>query len=153
MKKKFRLAWRFIILNEKDEILLVKQKNNWAIPGGGIDFWEDLISTIARESKEELWIEAQMDKIIFMQDFISCKNEKLKHHFEVFCTIKNNKDFENVIKTYKNSSHSYELRDAKWFSIDNFPENFLPIKLKEVLKNFLKDKNNFCVKYHSAINL
>jgi ADP-ribose pyrophosphatase YjhB (NUDIX family) len=38
MAKKFRVAGRFIVINDKNKILLVKQKNNWAIPGGGVDF-------------------------------------------------------------------------------------------------------------------
>gem|GEM_PF-6573524 len=29
---KFRAAGRFIIINEKEEILVVKHKKNWAIP-------------------------------------------------------------------------------------------------------------------------
>jgi hypothetical protein len=32
MSQKFRLAGRFVIINEKNEILIVRQKNNWAIP-------------------------------------------------------------------------------------------------------------------------
>jgi hypothetical protein len=82
-----------------------------------------------------------------MQDFISTK--KNKHCFEFFCTIKNNKDFEDVEKTYKEASHSYELKKIKWVRIEDFPENFKPKKFKKVLKNFLKDKESFFCEYIS----
>ncbi len=151
MSKKFRAAGRFVIVNDKNEILLVEQKNNWAIPGGWIDFWENLYEVIQREAEEELGIKAQMDKIVFIQDFISSHKEKPKHCLEYFCSLKNNSDFENVEKTYKTATHSFELKDVKYFSIDNFPENFKPKAFKKTLEKYLKDKQNFSCEYISGL--
>jgi len=147
MSQKFRLAGRFVIINEKNEILIVRQKNNWAIPWWWIDYWENLDDNIKRESEEELWIKAQKDKIIFSQDFISSK--KNKHCFEFFCTIKNNDDFKDVENSYKKASHSYELKKIKWVKLEDFPENFKPKIFKKVLKKYLNDRENFFCEYIS----
>jgi hypothetical protein len=92
-----------------------------------------------------------MEKIIFIQDFIPHHKEKPKHCLEYFCSIKNNNDFENIEKTYKKASHSYELLDVKWFKIDDFPENFKPKALKKVLKKYLKNKENFSCEYITGL--
>gem|GEM_PF-6358676 len=88
-----------------------------------------------------------MDKVIFIQDFIAKKKKKKKHCLEYFCSIKNNKDFENILATYKNSTHAYELLDAKWSSINNFPENFLPKNLPKILKKYFENKKTFSCEY------
>ncbi len=151
MKKLFRPTARFIVINKKQEILVVLQKHNWAIPWGGIDFWENICDAISRESFEELWIKAECDKFIFVQDFLKNRKGKDMHLFDFFWTIKNNKDFENVENTYKNSEYAYELRDVKWFKLEDFPKDFKPKALKKVLKKYLKDKKNFSCKYISGI--
>ena len=151
MKNNFRAAARFVIINKNNEILIVRQKNNWAIPWWWIDFGESIFEAISREAFEELWVKAKAEKIVFIQDFLWKWKWEDTQMMEYFCSIKNNKDFENIIETYKSASHSFELIEVKWCSLDDFPEDFLPSCLVEVLARYFKNKEEFSCEYVSGI--
>ena len=102
MQRYFRPAARLVILNEENEILLVRHKRYWALPGWGIDIWESIETALNRESIEELNTPAQMDQIIFIQDYLDERREWKIHALEYFCTVKNTKDFENVVQNSSN---------------------------------------------------
>ena len=55
----YRVSIKSLVRNEKGEILVVKEtgRNNWDLPGGGIDHGEDIKLAIAREMKEEVNLE------------------------------------------------------------------------------------------------
>jgi len=147
MKENFRNASRLVVLNEKNELLIVHMWKVWGIPWGWIDFWETILEALERESIEELWIKAEGDKLIFIQDYTDTRKWKYTHFFEYFWTIKNNNDYKNVLETYKNSSHAFELLEIKWCSLDNLPENFMPKAFPKVLKKYLENKNTFTCEY------
>lgn len=52
----FRLSINAIILNEKGEVLVVKEsgRSEWDMPGGGMDHGENLKQALARELHEEV---------------------------------------------------------------------------------------------------
>lgn len=147
MQRYFRPAARLVILNEKNEILLVRHKRYWALPGWGIDIWESIETALNRESIEELNTPAQMDQIIFIQDYLDERREWKIHALEYFCTVKNTQDFENVLQNSQGASHSFEYVEIAWFDVNNFPEKFMPIAFPEVIKNYIENKNNFPTKY------
>ena len=151
MKENFRNATRFVVINEKDEILIVNLWKCWAIPWGWIDFWETIVKALERESIEELWIKADADKLIFIQDYTDTRKWNFTHFFEYFWTIKNNDDFKNVLETYKSSSHAFELLDIKWSKIEDFPEGFMPKAFPEVIKKYLNNKEKFSCEYISGM--
>jgi len=152
MQEVFRPAVRWIVVNDKNEVLLVQhKKGNWAIPGGGLDFWENLLDWLKREFMEELGVDIKIGKMIFLQDFLFEKNWKKAHSLEYFFLIENYKDFEKIKETYQKSSHSFELKDVKFFSLENFPENFKPQNLKKVLQKYFENKQNFNCEYVSGI--
>ncbi len=151
MERFFRPASRLVIVNSKNQILLARHKRYWALPGGGIDIWESIETALNRESIEELNIPAQMDKIIFIQDYLDERKEWKIHAMEYFCTLKNNQDFENVVHTWKDSSHAFELENLAWFDVENFPEKFMPVAFHRVIKEYIKNKHNFSTNYVSWI--
>lgn len=55
----FRVALKAVILNEKNEILVVKESGRdwWDLPGGGLDHGESLKQGLARELFEEVGYE------------------------------------------------------------------------------------------------
>lgn len=52
----YRISIKGLIRNEKNEILVVKETGRswWDLPGGGMDYSENIKSAIAREMKEEV---------------------------------------------------------------------------------------------------
>lgn len=149
--KNFRNASRLVILNDKNELLIVHMWNVRAVPWGWIEFGETIIEALQRESMEELGIKAIPDKLIFIQDYVWKRKWNQTHFIEYFWTIKNNHDFENVLNIYKDSSHAFELVDIKWCKIDDLPDDFMPKALPNVIKKYLENKSSFCCEYVSGI--
>lgn len=42
-----------LVFNEQNQLLIVWDKNNWVLPGGGIEEWETMLDTLHREIYEE----------------------------------------------------------------------------------------------------
>jgi hypothetical protein len=76
-----------------------------------------------------------------MQDFLVEFHDKQTHNhgLEYFCTIKNNRDFFDVVDTYHNSTHAHELNDLNWFSMNEIPETMRPRSFIPVLEKYLKN--------------
>lgn len=67
-RKKPSITVDAIILNEKEEILLVKRKNepfrdHWALPGGFVEYGERVEDATIREVKEETGLEVEIIKL------------------------------------------------------------------------------------------
>jgi 8-oxo-dGTP diphosphatase len=54
----YRLSVKALIHNDEWKFLLVKEDNNlWELPGGWVDYWENIQDCLRREIKEEMWLE------------------------------------------------------------------------------------------------
>lgn len=77
--KKIRVRVAAIIKNQSGKILLIKQKKKnhsyWLLPGGGVEFGEELITSLSRELKEELSLEIQNPKFLFLNESISPRKD------------------------------------------------------------------------------
>ena len=135
---------RAIILNW-DEILLVKHKwnNFYALPWWKVDEWEKTKKALERELFEELWVKAEIWKMLFVHEFSYEKNKRWEewdiNNIEFFFEIKNWKDFVWWVWTFA----EVELDEIKWFKISDLPE-LKPDFLKEkILEWFEKIGGNF----------
>ncbi len=148
MDKNFKIAARLIIL-KNDKILLCEMWDVWWLPGWQVEWWENIIDTLKRESVEELWIEAIFDEVAFTQDYIDI--DQNIHCLEYFCLIKNDNDFKQVVNTYHNSSHAHELYDLQWFDMNSIPITMMPQNFLPTLNEIINNRIDFKFRYISQI--
>lgn len=95
---KKRMGVGALILNEKEEILIVKPsyKDHWSIVGGVIDNNESPKDACIREAKEEIGIDLKEAKFLCV-DYISNVDEKGDNlQFIFFGGILNNNEIKNI---------------------------------------------------------
>ncbi len=110
------LAADVLIINSKKEVLLINRKNEplgWAIPGGLVDLYETMEHAAIRELEEETGIKADVKKLDLLGIYSEPKRDKRGHTvsgvYVYFCDDK--------------AQASDDAKDAKYFHIDNLPEN------------------------------
>ncbi len=61
-----------VVLIQPEGILLVRQNNRpfWVFPGGTLEANEGLVECAVREMKEEVNLDVQIEKILYLADFI-----------------------------------------------------------------------------------
>ena len=58
------LAAGAVVINEKDEVLLVKNnRRGWEFPGGQVEVGENVISAVTREVKEESGVDIEVGEV------------------------------------------------------------------------------------------
>lgn len=105
---------RVVVFNESGELLLLKTwlgGNKWALPGGGVHRRENESSAARRELAEETGI--------------SVPDSSLTYLFSLRSALHDEKVFQ--LQTTKSSlpiqlPRSYEVEEAKWFSLDALPK-------------------------------
>lgn len=109
----YKLSVHVWVLNSKGEILIQKRNDNlkrnpgkWAFTGGIVDTGETSISGAIRETKEELGISIDIDKIELLLSF------KREHGFVDVWLIKDDIDIKDVVLQEK------EVSKIKWVSIE-----------------------------------
>lgn len=113
-----------LILNEKNEILLMKRSSKlpadrttvgmWSIPGGEVEVGEKVTDAVRREVTEELGIEITIDKVIGHWDQILPKTKIHWHCISFLCKIK--KGEPKIIEPEK-------FNKLKWFKLNKIPKN------------------------------
>lgn len=84
----FRVRAAAIILNEKDELLLVLHKHPksgeqwWTLPGGGLELEERAEDAVIREVREECGIDCIPGRLVYVREFIDEDNDR--HYVELF---------------------------------------------------------------------
>lgn len=82
---KIRIISRVVIYNpEKNKLILARNKNAkfWYAPGGGWEFEKENIKEAAqREVKEEVGIDVEIGKLLYVQEFQESPEQK---YFETF---------------------------------------------------------------------
>lgn len=84
----FKARAAAIILNEKNELLLVLHKHPklgeqwWTLPGGGLELEECAVDAVIREVREECCIDCTPGKLVYVREFIDEDNDR--HYIELF---------------------------------------------------------------------
>ena len=124
--KKFptiKVATDIIIKNEKEEILLIKRAdkseagyNEWALPGGYLDYFEKSKEGIVREVKEELGLDININEIKFQEIRDKYDRDPRGRTISLVHSIRTNSS-KLKIKENKN-----EVKEYRWYSQENIPE-------------------------------
>jgi len=112
------------------KLLVIKHlgDNFMALPGGHLKFGEDVITCLKRELIEELGVEPEIGRLLYINTFI----ENASEYVEFFFEVKNGEkylDIDDIERT-----HAHELTEILWVSPDNNIE-ILPKKFNEDFKN------------------
>lgn len=92
----YRVSIKCIVMDELDEILLVKESGRdwWDLPGGGMDHGENIKSAIAREMKEEVNLTGDFTyKIVYVDDPKELENIKVSQIRLIFMVKPENMEF------------------------------------------------------------
>ena len=125
-----------LVFNDKNEILLNLRTdtNNWGIPGGSMELYENIRETAIRELKEETGLEATSLRLI---DVLSGKDYYFEYpNGDKMCTgivLFKVEDFTGNI-----SISDGESKDAKFFSLNNLPK--MESRAKNIIDNILSKK-------------
>lgn len=135
-----------VILLRDNKILLGKRNENpakadsllhgegtWTLPGGKLDFGENIEDCACREVLEETSIKINKDNI----KIISVTNDIVKDaHFVTIGFLC--EDFEGEEKVMEPD----EITEWRWFDINNIP-NHMFFPSEKAIKNFINKENKF----------
>lgn len=109
------LAADVLVIND-DKVLLIDRKNEplgWAIPGGFVDLYETMEQAALRELHEETGIEANVNDLHLLGIYSDPKRDTRGHTVSAVY----------IFFSDKEAHAADDARDAKYFHIDNLPEN------------------------------
>lgn len=111
-----------VVLNEKNEILVVKEKISnlgYKLPGGHIDNGEMISKALEREVFEETGVKVEFEKIVSLGHFFP--HQFHKSNLYVICLAK-------ALTSEINIQDTQEILDAKWIDVNKYleDENVMP---------------------------
>lgn len=119
---------RVIILNEEDEILLVKNvidPTNWSLPGGGVERGETPLKAAQREVREELSLRLATSSLTLVADYPRGTNS-IPYRAVVFVSRLSKRTVD--ITAYQR----YEIAAVQWHSLTELPPNMSKVGLLAV---------------------
>jgi 8-oxo-dGTP diphosphatase len=128
--KNFIIRARGIIMHE-DKLLVVKHRKDsgfYALPGGHLEWGENIKECITREIMEELGVKPKIGRLFYINNFIEENTQSIEFLFEIL----NGVDYLDLEK--HNRTHAHELFEIRWAS-KNDNIKILPEKLAEDFNN------------------
>lgn len=117
----FRVAAKSFIINDKNELLLLKRRSDdvmkpglWEIPGGRLELGEHPHEGVIRETKEEAGLDVEVKQIMDMRHFVRSDNQTIT--MLVFLCKPLHYDVQL----------SEEHTDHKWISMEEAKEHITP---------------------------
>ena len=128
----FLVRCRAIIIND-DKLLVVKigDNNFYALPGGHLEWNEEIQECLSREIIEELGVRPEIGKLLYVNNFMEKEN---RQSIEFFFEVINGKDYIDSQKLIR--SHAHEIAEIYWASQDE-KVRILP---KQIAKDFKEGK-------------
>jgi len=118
-----------IIHDSKLLIVQHKQSQFMALPGGHLEYGEDVITCLKRELVEELGIMPEIGRLLYINTFMDSKKDE---YVEFFFEVKNGKEYLNIDGLER--THAHELAEIMWISPSD-DISILPKKFDEDFKN------------------
>ena len=142
--KKIIIKVRAVILHER-KLLAVRHPHDTsfaALPGGHLEWGEDIKECLSREIVEELGVKPEIGRLFYINNFTQTDG---KQYIEFFFEVKNGEDYLNTEKL--TSSHAHEIAEIVWVSsTDNirvlpksFGEDFKAGKMVSNEVRYIKD--------------
>ncbi|CAM1154460.1 Uncharacterised protein g11239 [Pycnogonum litorale] len=129
-----------IVVNEKNEILVIKQKYHqvriiWKFPGGYIEKGEDLAEAAIREVKEETNVDTEFVSLVALRQAHTVQFDCSDLYF--ICHLK-------LLSTSPEIKHcDIELHSCKWMKIDEYLSHEDSSEFcRFVVKSFIENKKN-----------
>lgn len=126
--KKIIIRVRAIILHQC-KLLVVRHPHDTsfaALPGGHLEWGEDVKECLSRELVEELGVEPKIGRLLYLNTFTQTDN---KQYVEFFFEVKNGGDYLNVENLPR--SHAHEIAEIIWANPADHNINILPKSLAE----------------------
>lgn len=124
MEKKIIIKVRAVILHQ-GKLLVVRHPHDTsfaALPGGHLEWGEDIRDCVSREIIEELGVKPEIGRLFYINNYTQSDG---KQYVEFFFEVKNGVDYLNTKKL--NRSHAEEIAEIVWVSptdeIKILPEN------------------------------
>lgn len=127
--RKIFIKVRAIILCD-GKLLVVRHPHDTsfaALPGGHLEWGEDIKACLAREIIEELGVKPEIGKLLYINNF---KQADGKQYIEFFFEVKNGKDYLDTQKLSR--SHAHEIAEMVWIS----PMDYARILPKSLAEDF-----------------
>ncbi|PHR70925.1 MAG: DNA mismatch repair protein MutT [Arcobacter sp.] len=124
-----------VVFNDKNEVLLVKEKYSnmgFKLPGGHIDDGELITSAVSREVKEETGIDVVFESIVSLGHFFP--HQFNQSNLYILCIAK-------ALSSEINIQDTHEILECKWIDIKRYinDEDAFAYN-KEIVKIALKQK-------------
>lgn len=129
------ISCRTLIVNDKDEILFVKESktNNWSIPGGWCDLYKSPKESALAEVSQEAGVEGDIVRLLCVLDRTPFKSQYSIPDYVLVFLGKIKGEFHN---------HCHETNDVKYFPMDKLPELSRKLSIEEIKKAIDAYKNN-----------
>lgn len=119
------------VITHESKLLIVKHLGTGftALPGGHLEYGEDVITCLKRELIEELGVEPEIGKLLYVNTFLSADKTE---YVEFFFEVKNGEEYLNIDGLER--THAHELAEILWIS-PNDNVSVLPKQFDEDFKN------------------
>ena len=110
------LSVRTMIVNEKDEILMVKESKSdtWSLPGGWCELYDSPSEAAFNEVSQEAGVDPKITRLVGILNRTPFKASGSVPEYVII--------FEGTIDGSKFHEHTHETNDVRFFPLDKLPE-------------------------------